>query len=40
MAQQLDSDAELAGNAVVYTSALSSFSMFLWLVIFKSIGAF
>ncbi len=40
MAQQLDSDAELAGNAVVYTSALSSFTMFLWLVVFKSIGAF
>ncbi|MCH3914630.1 MAG: AEC family transporter [Acidaminococcaceae bacterium] len=40
MAQQLDSDAELAGNAVVYTSAFSSFTMFMWLVIFKNLGAF
>ena len=40
MAQQMDSDAELAGNAVVYTSAFSSLSMFMWLVIFGHLGAF
>lgn len=40
MAQQLDSDFELAGDVVVYTSALSCFTMFLWIVFFKSLGAF
>ena len=40
MAQQLDSDAELAGDIVVYSSALSCFTMFLWIAFFKGIGAF
>lgn len=40
MAQQMDSDAELAGNCVVFTSGLSCFTIFLWLVFFKYEGMF
>ena len=40
MAQQMDSDAELAGNAVVFTSALSIVTIFFWILLFKSLGAF
>ncbi|MBO6178377.1 MAG: AEC family transporter [Selenomonadaceae bacterium] len=35
MAQQMDSDAELAGNAVVYTSLFACFTVFLWVFAFK-----
>ncbi|MBQ7514924.1 MAG: AEC family transporter [Schwartzia sp.] len=40
MAQQLDSDADLAGNAVVFTSALSCFTIFVWILLFKEMGMF
>ncbi len=40
MAQQLDSDADLAGNAVVFTSALSCFTIFGWILLFKELGMF
>ena len=38
MAQQMGSDAKLAGNAVVATSALCSLTLFLWAMIFKTVG--
>lgn len=38
MAQQMGGDAELAGDAVVATSALCSFTMFLWCLLFKNLG--
>ena len=38
MAQQMDSDADLAGNAVVFTSALSCFTIFGWILFFKELG--
>lgn len=38
MAQQMGGDAELAGNIVVATSALCSFTLFLWCFLFKSLG--
>ena len=38
MAQQMGGDAELAGDAVVATSALCSFTLFLWCLIFKNLG--
>lgn len=40
MAQQMDSDADLAGNAVVFTTALSSFSLFGWIFLSKTLGLF
>lgn len=40
MAQQMDSDAELAGNAVVMTSALSCVTLFCWIVFFRVLGVF
>ncbi len=40
MAQQMDSDAELSGAIVVYTSALSCFTMFFWTFLFHQIGVF
>lgn len=40
MAQQMDSDAELAGNTVIFTSALSCFTIFLWIFLFKQLGMF
>lgn len=38
MAQQMDSDAELAGNCVIFTSAFSCVTMFLWIFVLKSMG--
>ena len=38
MAQQMGGDAELAGNAVVATSALCVFTMFFWSLLFKNLG--
>ena len=38
MAQQMDSDADLAGNCVVFTSALSCLTIFCWIVLFKEMG--
>ncbi len=41
MVQQMDcGDAELAGDIVVITSAVSILSFFLWILIFKTIGIF
>ena len=40
MAQQMGGDAELAGDIVVTTSAVSILTMFLWIVLFKSLGVF
>ncbi|MBQ1511453.1 MAG: AEC family transporter [Selenomonadaceae bacterium] len=40
MAQQMGSDAELAGNCVVYTSALSCFTIFGWVFALKTLGMF
>ena len=38
MAQQMGGDAELAGDIVVWTSALCSFTLFGWSLLFKLIG--
>ena len=38
MAQQMGGDAELAGDIVVTTSAVSILTMFLWIFLFKSLG--
>ena len=38
MAQQMDSDGELTGNCVVFTSALSCVTMFLWIFCVKALG--
>lgn len=40
MAQQMGGDAELAGDTVVVTSAVSMVTMFLWVFLFKSLGMF
>ena len=40
MAQQMDGDADLAGNCVVFTSALSCFTIFCWILLFKTLGIF
>ncbi|XOQ52001.1 MAG: Malonate transporter [Succiniclasticum sp.] len=40
MAQQLGSNAELAGNAVVVSSALSCVTLFFWIVLFQYLGVF
>ena len=40
MAQQIDSDYELAGNCVVFSSAISCFTMFMWIFVLKSMGLF
>jgi predicted permease len=40
MAQQMDSDADLAGNCVVFTSGLSCITIFGWILFFKTVGMF
>jgi len=40
MAQQMKADAELAGNCVVYSSALSCFTIFGWVFLFKMLELF
>ena len=40
MAQQMGGNDELAGDIVVCTSALCSFTMFGWALLFKTLGAF
>ncbi len=40
MAQQMGGDADLAGNCVVFTSALSCLTMFGWILLFKTLGVF
>ncbi len=38
MAQQMDSDGELAGNCVIFSTALSCVTMFLWVLVLKTMG--
>lgn len=38
MAQQMDSDAELAGATVIYSSFFSCFTMCFWIFLFKQLG--
>ena len=40
MAQQMNSDADLAGNCVVYTTGLSCFTIFGWVFVLKTLGLF
>ena len=40
MAEQMGGDSELAGDIVVATSVLCSFSLYLWSVLFMALGAF
>ena len=40
MAQQLGGDSELAGSAVVVSTAESFFTLFLWISLFKQLGMF
>lgn len=40
MAQMMDSDDVLAGNCVVYSTALSCFTLFCWIFLWKTLGAF
>ena len=40
MAQQMDSDSDLAGNCVVFTSGLSCVTIFCWILLFKGMGIF
>ena len=40
MSQQLGGDAELAGDIIVLTALFSSFTLFGWCVLFRSLGAF
>lgn len=38
MAQQMDSDSQLAGETVIVSSALSCFTIFLWIFIYSALG--
>lgn len=38
MAEQMDADGELAGQLVVFTSALSVFTIFIWIFVIKQLG--
>ena len=40
MAQQLGGDSELAGSAVVVSTAASFFTLFVWITLFKQLGMF
>lgn len=40
MAQSMDSDSQLAGNCVVFSTAFACFTMFLWIFLFKNLGMF
>lgn len=40
MAQEMGGDADLAGNAVVFSSACSVVTLFGWVLLFKTLGAF
>lgn len=40
MAQQMGGDSDLAGNCVVFTSALSCMTIFCWILLFKTLGVF
>ena len=38
MAEQMDADGELAGQLVVFTSAISVFTIFIWIFVVKQLG--
>lgn len=40
MADAMDSDGELAGNAIIITTPLACLTLFLWLFVFKTVGLF
>lgn len=40
MAQSMESDVQLAGGIVIFTTAFASFTMFLWIFLFKNLGMF
>ena len=40
MAQEMDSNVELSGNAVVLTSAFACVTMFCWIFLFRQLGMF
>ena len=40
MAQQMGGDEELAGSIVVSTTAVSILTMFMWIYLFRSLGAY
>lgn len=40
MAEAMDSDGHLAGNAVIFSTPISCVTLFLWLFIFKSLAMF
>lgn len=40
MAESMDSDGQLAGNCVVFSSAFSCITMFFWIFISKNLGMF
>jgi predicted permease len=40
MALQMDGDAELASQQVVYSSVFSILTMFFWIVVLKELGMF
>lgn len=40
MADQMDGDAELAGQVVFWTTLISAFTLFLWVALFRGIGIF
>ena len=40
MADQMDGDAELAGQVVVWTTLISAFTLFLWVALFRGLGIF
>ena len=40
MAEAMDSDSELAGNCVIFSSLFAGITLFLWIFIFKSLGMF
>lgn len=40
MAQSMDSDSELAGNCVIFSSLFSLATMLLWMFLFKNLGMF
>ncbi len=40
MSEAMDADGELAGNIVIFSSALSVFTLFFWLFLFRTMGIF
>jgi len=40
MAQQMNSDTDLTANAIVFSSGFACITMFCWVFLFTSLGAF